>query len=364
METQPTLPSDTAIVVPESIFAQFEIQAKQKLAELSFLANATSEPTDAELEVITVGRKDCKKLRCMIENKRIEAGEEFLRRKKAIDLTAKLCIQPVRQLEEKLEIRENYKARKEQARKDALKESRELELTKYVNDSASLTLYGNLGEMPDEGWQALLLDVKASYEAKVAARVKELEEQKAKEEAQRIENERIRAENEKLRQEREEAAAKAKEAAEKKAVLQKERKAIVQPYIDTPWLYDLAALTEQEFQTFLENAMSKKAKADADVAKAKAEREAFLKAEAEAKALRDAEANRLREEAMRHADDLRAAKKAARAPDKRKLLDYADAMNSVQPPSMTTEEGKKALRWLTDSWTALFDDVATKAEEL
>ena len=194
---------------------------------------------------------------------------------------------------------EEFSAKKEAARKEALRIER-LDLLKPYCDTPE---FYPLGEMDESGFNDLLNGMKLQAEAKVKAEQDRLEaerllaEQKEKERiAYEAEQERIRKENEALKA----------EAERKEKELQKEREAAAKK------------LAEEQA----------KAKAEADkiaaenAAKLKAEKERADKIAAELKAKEDAEkeAKRLADEAekKRIADE----KKLAKQPDKIKLQNW------------------------------------------
>jgi colicin import membrane protein len=124
------------------------------------------------------------------------------------------------------------------------------------------------------------------------------------------EQERIRKENERLQ----------KEAEDREKKIQAERKAAEEK-----------AKKERE-------AAEAKLKAERD-AREKAEREIKARAEADAKAKKAAEEKEAAEAKAREA----AKKKAKAAPDKAKLIAFAETIEHLQVPEMSTDEGKKVL---------------------
>lgn len=92
------------------------------------------------------------------------------------------------------------------------------------------------------------------------------------------------------------------------------------------------------------------------------------KVEAAEKAKQE-EAARIQREAEEKAEKERlakiaAARKAAKAPDKAKILLIADALDTIQPPDVKTEDGKAVALSIMMSLSALIKDIHEKAEEL
>jgi hypothetical protein len=378
-QTTNALPESTELLVPESVFNPLEEQYNAKLQAVKDLLAFTGVPTKEQMKLARETRLDLVPLRTNIDRRRKEKGEFHLRAKQNIDGTAKALMAKVSGTEEKLYFIESYEDREKEAKK------KELCLNRIGIISTSIEPAFNpylgkiydemLATMPNESFEAMVNGFVASREAREAAVRKLEEERKAKEEAERVENERIRKENEELKKanderiakekaEREELARKAYAEAERKAKIQSERKQIVAPYVDSPWAYDLAAMSEDEFNAFV---ISKKQAFEEDqkeIARVKAEREAFLKAEAEAKALKDAENKRIMEEAQRIADEKAAADKAAKAPDKEKLLAVAKMVKEISLPYMATEVGNHAAEQISQRIDVLADFIQEKAEEL
>lgn len=294
--------------------------------------------------------KKARACRLAIRAVRIE-GEKVKKAQKATALTYGRAVDgfynileaDLAPVEKALQDAEDTAERAEIARKDALESGRKTALAPFVTD---VSLYA-ARDMSEPAFSALLTGVKAAKEQAEAAVAKAEAERIAKEKADAAERERVRAENERLKQEAiaREAAAKAeREAAEnkladeraesahlaaiEKARVEKEAKAAAAKAAQERAEVEAKAKAEREQLA----AKVAKEKAEAD-ALAATERQAREKAEAEAKALRDAAAKKL-------ADEAKAAKKAAAAPDRAKLVAYWSGLDAVNRPTMATERGK------------------------
>ena len=317
---------------------------------------------------------------------------EGLRRNNAIQGVFNLLKFMVEPLEESLLESEKFAERAEAARKDLLRQTREKALMDYGVD----VIGWPLGDMPVAQYDKLLENTKLAHQAKIDAAAKAESDRIAKERADAAERERVRLENERLKKEAEEKSAqleaerkKAKEEADKadaeakrlqeraakeKAALEAKAKAeheSAEKRLAEQQAAAAKAAKEAEEKAAKERAeVEAKAKAEREEAEriAKAERErletvaknyreAHAKAEAEAKALRDAEAKKKADEAV-------AAKKAAAAPDKEKLIAFAGLIKGIGIPNLSTERGKEIGISLTERKVAWFDWIMERADSL
>ena len=274
-------------------------------------------------------RLELKSERVAAEKIRKSLKEDSLRMGKAIDGANNIYLALVVPIEKQMEEIEKAEERAEAARIEAIREERAETL-----DSMGHVSHGvNLGAMSEPEWTAYLQQSKDVYEMRQIRAKREAEEaaaelarQKAVREAQRLESIRLREEAAAaaaaLEAERKERA-----AAEAKARVEKARK-------------DAAAKAEREKLEAEAADERRKALEIASIETAKRQ-----KAEAEAHALREAEANRLAEaeatEAAKVKAEILAAKKAAAAPDRQKLMHFADVVRHLDVPLATSEEGQR-----------------------
>lgn len=253
---------------------------------------------------------------------------------------------------------EKAEERAEAARIEALREERAETL-----DSMGHNYHGiSLGTMADAEWNEYLQQAKDVYEMKqirakreAEAAAAELARQEAEREAQRLEAIRLREEAaaaaaalEAERKERAAAEAKAKaelEAAEK-VRREEARKAAEAVEIErqkaNAEIVKQQAAAKAEREKIEAAAAEERRKALEAAAKETAKRE---KAEAEAKALRDAEAKRIADQKAKEAAqakaDAAAVKKAAAAPDRQKLMHFADIVRHLDVPLAKSEDGQR-----------------------
>lgn len=288
---------------------------------------ATIEVTD-ESQVTQMGqareaRLALKKVRLNTEQTRKNLKEESLRVGKAIDGMANIIKAVIVPVEEHLETLEKYAETKANERKAKRHAERIEKLSKYVPD---VSVY-SLSEMSDETFENLLEISRQSHATQEEARQK-MEADRAREAKEKAdEDERVRKENERLKLEQAEKDRKAKLEREK---LEKENAA-------------------------KEAAREKERKAEA--AKLEKEREARLKLE------REAEAERKAKEAAIKADE-EAKRKALLAPDKDKLLAYADQIDLLAAPAVESEDAAAIVRQTKELLARVGNNIRTKAQEL
>lgn len=233
-----------------------------------------------------------------------EKGDVYRKRVDAINAIRRPLENESRDAEAFLKEQEEFAIRAEQLRISELRQERATLLAPYANPELF-----KLGDMTEVEWKALFSGQKAAFEAAEAARI--AEEKRIKEEQDRVarENEELRRRNLQLQKESEaRAAAQAAEKRKADEALRLEREKADKERRDLE-----AAQAAELAKIKAANAAKEKAQADALAA----ERKKLADIEAANKAKEAAEKKRLAEEAA-------AAKAAARAPDKVKLLKVRD----------------------------------------
>lgn len=275
--------------------------------------------------------KKSRDLRLKLRPVRIEADklrkemkEESLRTSSNIEKVAQVIIKSIAAEEERLEQQEKYAVRAEAERKARVQRDRATLLIPFGVDPS----FYQLGDMPPEQFAQLLDSSRLSHESKIAAAKKAEDDRIAAEAKRAEEDKRIREENARLMRERaeqEEAARREREAAEA-ALAEERRKASEQARVA-----DEKARRERD-------ELAAKAKAEREAAEADARREyaARMKLETEKKE-REAAEKRAAAEAER------VRKEAEAAPDREKLLAYADAIWAVPVPSISNTVISKTL---------------------
>ena len=356
-----------AAEVIEASFAPLFVQANKWAAQVAGL-KVTDVSQVREMKLARESRLALKEIRVLAGKNKDRLKEDSLKRSRAVDSiynTVKAICEP---LEAELLAQEQFALRAEVARLDKVKAERVSQLTQYGVDCA----FYQLDVMPAEQFEQLLAGSKAAHEAKIEAERKAEADRLAAIAAEEAERARITAENERLKCEaieREKAAQAERErvaAAELKAKQERDeleaamRKQKEEAEAAAKAAAEAAAEEARKIKAEsdrLAKIASDKAKAERDAIEAKARKEreeaeakaeaeraelrrqaqdaadALAKAEAEAKAIRDAEAAKAAaEEAAR--------KKAERAPDRDKVLAFAEFIRAIPAPQLTTDEGR------------------------
>jgi len=332
-----------------------------------------------------------KEIRIAADKKRKELKEDSIRYGKAVQGVYNVIEYLISPTEKYLEEQEKFIEIQEQKRKQALKEVREKEVEPYLEFLFSMN---DLSDMTEEDYQKYLNMGKKSLQDKIdnEERIRKEAEEKAKldklEYDRRLliapyaqflnqshdlrniqqvdfdnlisklqqskieydkEQERIKADNERLAKEKEEIERKAKEEREK---ADKEKKAL-----------------EEKVRKEKEAAEAKaKKEKEAVQAKLKAEHDAKLKLEKELQAKKDAEeAEKKRIESQRIADEkarLEAEKKAKNAPDKEKLLRFAELLGSLERPVLKSIESQQILESTVILINKINDFIKKECEKL
>jgi len=256
-----------------------------------------------EMEKAREYRLSLKKLRVAADKEKARLKEQPLRKCQAIDALARYLRSEIEPLEAHLTEQEKYAERKEQERKNKLKEEREQELDKCEADYQ----FVDLAEMPEDNYKTFLKNTKESFELRKQKEKEEEDKRKKEEEDERKRQEEIRKENEKLK----------KEAEEKDKAIEEERK----------------------------KAQAEREKVEAEQEKKlKEERKKLEKVEAEMKAKKEEEERKEKEKAEQEKADeearLKAEKDAALAPDKKKLDLLAVMVTQIELPEVKSKEAK------------------------
>lgn len=291
-------------------------------------------------------RLEMRAIRLSAEKTRKELNEDSAARTKAVNGLNHLLLYALSPIEKSLQEIEDAEEIAEKARLDALRQTRATELSKYTE----LPGY-DLSTIPQAQYDLLLLGAKTAYEAKIKAEADRVEAERVaaiqraeKEKADAAERERLRLENEKLLQAAKEAEMKvAKERAEREAI---EKARLAKEAAEKKKLADEAAAKQREIE---EAARKEKAAIEA---KAKAEREEAQKKANDERKKREAleaEIKRLAQvEADKKAAELAAQEAALAAPDKEKIMAFAQTVGNLAIPSLTSKAGKALSPKLTE----------------
>lgn len=306
-------------------------------------------------------RLELKNLRVAAEKKRKELKEDSLRMGRAIDGANNVFLALVVPIEKSLEDIEKAEERRIAEELRQRTEARTAELRPFIDPALP---FPAVGAMTEEQFQATLADAKLLHEMKLEAARKAEAERIEREAAEARERLRIAEENKRLKEEaearerqmqaeREAAAAKQREieeaARKERERLEAERAAAEAKARKEREEAEAKARAEREKLEAVAAEERRKAEAAA-----RAEREAREKAEAEAKALRDAQAKREAEEAAAKA-------RAAKAPDREKLIAFAATVRALKPEALASPEAERIAAEIEQQVAKFADWIEKKA---
>ena len=296
-----------------------------------------------------------KKIRNGVENTRKALKEDHLRKGNAIQAVANYIKDEIEPAEAYLELQEKFAEIKRAERDAKIRAERIEKLMKYTDN---ISLY-NLDNLEDETFELLLNKLKKEYDDKIAAEKAETERLDKIEKERIAEQKRVIAENAKLR----------KEAEEKEVALAIERK------VEADRQAKIDAARQKELEAERAKVEVERAKADkllaAERAKAEAERQKREAVEL-AQRTKDAEAQRIADQkavteakAQAEADELE--RKAILAPDKDKLLNFANALETIRReklPAVKTKQAQDVVNLIDEMLIKMQNIIEKKAKEL
>lgn len=291
-----------------------------------------------EMALARQTRLALKDIRTASDRTRKTLKEESLNRGRAIDGMHAVVVSLIAPLEDSLREQEEFAVRKENARKLALKTSRQSLLQPYGAD----TSFYDLGAMPDETFKDLLDGQRIAHQQREETRHKAEQAKIEADKQERIRQEALAQENARLKAEKIEAdrIQKEKDEASRQERLKEQAKAETER-VRLQSIQEAKDKTARAEKQALEDRLAKES-ASAQ-AKLKSEREIAAAKESEerkAKEAAQAELNRIKAEADRKAKaDAEIARKAAMAPDRDKLIAMAAQVRSIQVPEMLSAEG-------------------------
>lgn len=332
-------------------FAPF-FQALTSALETASKINVTDPSQVTEIKAARAARLELRRIRCDAEITRKKLKENSLRMGKAIDGVYNILALDLVPAEERLEEMEKIAERIEAERKAKLKSERIAALTPYGVDTQFL----QLDTMPQEAFEALLAGSKAAHEAKIESTRKAEEDarEKARKEAEEAAA-REAARQSELAAAREAARKAAEEAAEARRIqTQKDAEAAAERV-----RIEAERKAEREAAEKARKELEEIARKERESAERKAaeERKAREAAESEAKRIRDEQESRLREQAE-------AARKAALAPDKEKLISLGQSIASTTLPDVSSDEAKSVLSEFAGMLQRANEWLQKKAERL
>lgn len=322
----------------------------------------------AGYEVVKTARIDIKKRRVEVEKTRVQLKAESLEYGRRVDGEAKRITALLEPIENHL-IGQEKIVDDEKARRKAEAEAKEAERVQArINqlESMGMGLIAGHYKLPygADGVAVPVAILKVCTDEQFAQFVEKIREKKDTEDARLKAEEQRRLEEQALilkvqqeqEAERQRLAAEAKKQADEAARIKAEQEAIEkakQKLIDDE-AKRLKAIEDEKKRVEDEK------RRQAELEQARKEAAEKAKIEAEAKIKREIEEKARKEEAARIA----AEKKAARAPDKVKILLIADTLDAIQTPDVKTDDAKAVALSVMMSIAALIKIIRDKAEAL
>ena len=285
--------------------------------------------SETETELMTEAREKrliLKKARTTVENKRKELKSDIVKQGRAIDAVARYVKEEIQPAEEYLQLQEDFVKIKKEKEAAKLKAERIEKLSKYSED---ISLY-NLDDMSDEKFESLYDSVKKEYENKV----------EAQKEAERIRLAEEEAERKRIEEQAKENARLKAEAEIREKQIEAERKA------EAERLAKVEAEREKERREQLAKLEAERKKREA------VEQEQREKAEAERKA-----------KLQKEEED----RQALLAPDKEKLISFANGLNIVRSekiPAVKTKQAQDILNQVDKELANLIELIMSQARGL
>jgi hypothetical protein len=348
IDTSESIAADESVAL-RSAFRDHYGAAVAEIEKAKEITDPTAEGAQKKARTV---RLAIKAVRVDAEKTRKRLKEAIVRRGRAIDGYARIIEEVCAPTEERLAEIEKHAEIMEAKRIKELVDARTFEVMAAGGDPAAY----RLDIIDDAAFAALLDTVRMAAKARKEQEAKAEAERIERERADAVERERIRLENERLKEEakaREEAARVEREkAAAELARVEAERK---------------REREEAEAKAKAEREAAEKAKREAD-AKAKAEREAAERAIASERSererlQREADAKAKAEAARIEAERIAKAK-AAQAPDREKIIAFAQAVSAVALPMVSTDEASKAVAEIADAQKRFVAWIGTKAGAL
>jgi len=326
----------------EVAFSGFFVDA----AKLEEKAAHITDPKEAR-----ICRLEVKNLRVAVEKKHKEIKADALLFGRAVDGAKNIFLAKCQPIERAMEDIEKAAERAAAEALERVRVERQAKLDEIGHDCLGI----DLGSLTEAQWTAYLQQSKDAAQARIEREAKAAAELKAAQEAEAAAREAQRLENIRLREEAERREA---EIAKERAAAEKERKrleaeATARLNAERAEWDKIEAKAKADREAAEEEARKEREAAAKDAARIREETNAAImkaakekaKLEAEAQALRDAAAAKAKAEAdaamAKAKAEALAAKKAAAAPDKAKLMHFADIVRHLDVPLAKSEDGQR-----------------------
>lgn len=373
-------------------------QTAISLAEKAKAINVT-DPTDLDgIAAARALRLELRKARIASDKVRADRKAVYLKMGQAIQGVHNRILAIAEPEEKRLQDMEDIAARMQAERKAKLCKERVAALMPFnpPNEPTGDAWMCGVENMTEAAFQALLAGMKAAHEKRIAdaqaaeeARLKAEFERAEREEEMRLENARLKAEaeakaaaaeeerkrveaerkrvEEERRLEREAAEAKQR-AIEEEARKQREAveaKARAEREAQQKAIEEERKARQAEREEMERKQAEERRKAEEKAAQERAAAAAIARKEREAREAAERElAEKRRQEEARLEADQKAKEDAAKAPDKKKLLAYADALMALEPSPMVTVPGNVVARKIERARVDLVNWIREQAKGL
>ncbi len=305
-----------------SKFRSFFEQAQEWERKAAALV-VTDESETEKIAQAREARLALKKIRTEAENTRKELKEDSLRRSRAIDGVNNVIKALIEPIEKHLEKQEKFVENQKKDRIDKMIADRTSRMSQYIEDTS---VY-NFENMSSEVFEALLSQVKGSWD-RAQEEIKKAEEARLEEERKKEEEqEKIRQEHAEMKKKEEDRLKKEEE--EKKRLAEEKRK------------------IEEEHQKALEE-----------------ERKIATEAAEKLRLKEEEEKKRQFEEEKKIKEVQEAERQKKLAPEKDKLFEYSEKIRKIESPEGLSKAGLEVVKKAEERLLAISQDIKLAIKEL
>lgn len=334
-------PGDTSTLARADIPAIFDAYKSQleALKQTALTIQVTDVTQVAQMALARSTRLALRDVRLECEKRRVELGEEHLRATQRINQQAKLIKDAITPLEARLQDAEDFAKRQEEARLTELRLERHAAMMPFVSEMPA-----NLEYLSVDKFQEMVDSAETLFNIKKARIAADLAAQKRREEENAAERQRVLEDNARLKREAEEATRQRK-AIEDTAAKERHEAQIKLDYERQQ--AHAQAQRQADAQRKEHDALEAKHRAEQQK-RAAAEKELADKKAVDAKAIAEWEA---------------AQKRMADAPDRDKLLAFAESIRALPLPPLSVQSGYVGtLKMLERKITDLCDWIRDQAK--
>lgn len=363
VETAPAVKVSQSLEVDlQSRFAPFEKQAKEWEAKAKALVVTDASQTELMKEARTA-RLALRQIRLNVKKLHEQEKADALRKGQVLDMIKRKLEGLITPLEDHLQAQEDFAALQEAKHKKELLAQRLQALEPYRTPGDRLELVP-FGEMDDGAFDSLLIGLKAAKEAREAkAKADEAARQEAESKA-KAEREKTKAEAERLNRANQRIAY----VTGKMGLLWDEESHRYQLDELGITMQDINDLNTQEFQELINELLPKVKEKKEAIAKRQQEQEAELARQRDAlQKLEQEKREREQKEETERKEKAAAERKAKRAPDKVRLLNFAERIALIEQVEFSKQVAPEVVRVYNEALIYLnkaIDHIRAEAEKL